>query len=191
MVVRGSRRRQDGVAGVPGEQGVELPVVRAAGVQSEMELAFAGCTSCWRRCWTGWTGCPVPQRDALRTVFGVSVGPAPEPAVRRVGRLEPAVEVAEDRALICVVGRRAVARSASAQVLDRSVARRLARNASRWYTRARSASSWRATNCEDLRRADRATARRRPADQPPLLGDLDTGSRRPTRRNTGPAADRR
>src|SRR6266849_8990290 len=33
------------------EQAAGCRIARAAGVQSEMELAFAGCTSCWRRCW--------------------------------------------------------------------------------------------------------------------------------------------
>ena len=52
-------------------------VARAAGVQSEMELAFAG----WQLCapMLGHVDrLPVPQRDALRTAFGLSAGPAPD-----------------------------------------------------------------------------------------------------------------
>ena len=30
-----------------------------------------GCISCARRCWTGSSGCPAPQRDALGTAFGL------------------------------------------------------------------------------------------------------------------------
>jgi hypothetical protein len=35
------------------------PVVRATGVQSEMELAFAGLQQLASRCWITWTGCRV------------------------------------------------------------------------------------------------------------------------------------
>ena len=31
-----------------------MRVARAVGVESEMELAFAGCICCARRCWAGW-----------------------------------------------------------------------------------------------------------------------------------------
>src|ERR1700685_763928 len=52
-------------------------VARASGVESEMELAFAGLhqllTPVLDR-----AELPVPQREALRTAFGLSAGPAPE-----------------------------------------------------------------------------------------------------------------
>jgi hypothetical protein len=52
-------------------------VVRAAGVESEMELAFAGL----HQLLAPMLGCldrlSAPQREALRTAFGLSEGPAP------------------------------------------------------------------------------------------------------------------
>ena len=52
-------------------------VARAVGVQSEMELAFAGlhelCSPMLKRL----VRCPAPQREALQTAFGLSVGAAP------------------------------------------------------------------------------------------------------------------
>src|SRR5258708_26380758 len=52
-------------------------VARVAGVQSEMELAFAGLQQLCAPMLDQVEGLPVPQRDALRTAFGISVGPAP------------------------------------------------------------------------------------------------------------------
>ena len=53
-------------------------VVRAAGVQSEMELAFAGLHQLLAPMLDRLAGLPVPQRDALGTAFGISPGPAPD-----------------------------------------------------------------------------------------------------------------
>ena len=53
-------------------------VVRAAGVQSEMELAFAGLHQLCAPMLDRLERLPAPQRDALRTVFGLSAGPAPD-----------------------------------------------------------------------------------------------------------------
>ena len=36
----------------------DMRVARVAGVESEMNLGFAGCTSCLRHSWTDLTGCP-------------------------------------------------------------------------------------------------------------------------------------
>src|ERR1700728_2150676 len=52
-------------------------VVRAAGVQSEMELAFAGLHQLLAQMLDGTDRLPGPQRDALRTAFGISAGPVP------------------------------------------------------------------------------------------------------------------
>jgi len=67
---------------------------------------------------------PVPQRDALRTVFGVSAGPAPDRLFVGLAVLNLLSEVAEERALICVVDDEQWLDRASAQVLA-FVARRL------------------------------------------------------------------
>jgi len=53
-------------------------VARVAGVQSEMELAFAGLQQLCAPMLDRVEGLPVPQRDALRTAFGISAGPAPD-----------------------------------------------------------------------------------------------------------------
>jgi AAA ATPase domain len=52
-------------------------VLRAAGVQSEMELAFAGLHQLLAPVLDRAGRLPVPQRDALRTAFGLSAGPVP------------------------------------------------------------------------------------------------------------------
>ena len=49
-------------------------VERATGVRSEMELAFAGLQQLCAPLLDCLERLPVPQRDALRTAFGVSVG---------------------------------------------------------------------------------------------------------------------
>ena len=49
-------------------------VVRVLGMQSEMELAFAGLHQLCSPMLHGLGGLPVPQRKALRTAFGLSVG---------------------------------------------------------------------------------------------------------------------
>jgi predicted ATPase len=51
-------------------------VVRAAGVQSEMELAFAGLQQLCKPLLDHLDRLPGPQRDALATAFGLSAGPA-------------------------------------------------------------------------------------------------------------------
>src|SRR6202044_2698831 len=53
-------------------------VARAAGVQSEMELAFAGLHQLCAPLLEHAESLPVPQREALRTAFGVSAGPVPD-----------------------------------------------------------------------------------------------------------------
>ena len=53
-------------------------VVRAAGVQLEMELAFAALHQLCAPMLDRLERLPVPQRDALRTAFGISPGSAPD-----------------------------------------------------------------------------------------------------------------
>src|SRR5271156_3225708 len=52
-------------------------VVRAAGVESEMELAFAGLHQLLASVLDRLEGLPGPQQEALRTAFGLSSAPAP------------------------------------------------------------------------------------------------------------------
>src|SRR5690348_10577336 len=51
-------------------------IARAAGVESEMELAFAGVHQLCAPLLTHLERLPTPQRDALRTAFGLSTGEA-------------------------------------------------------------------------------------------------------------------
>src|SRR5215470_16342089 len=53
-------------------------VATAAGVQSEMELAFAGLHQLCAPMLDRLERLPGPQRDALRTAFGMSAGPVPD-----------------------------------------------------------------------------------------------------------------
>jgi len=53
-------------------------VERAVGVQSEMQLAFAGLHQLCAPMLGQLGALPGPQRDALRTAFGMSSGPAPD-----------------------------------------------------------------------------------------------------------------
>ena len=54
-------------------------VEHAAGVQSEMELAFSGLHQLLAPMLDRLESLPAPQRDALRTVFGLSNGSVPGP----------------------------------------------------------------------------------------------------------------
>ena len=106
------------------EQASGCRVARAAGVQSEMELAFAGLHQLLAPMLDRLERLPVPQRDALRTAFGVSPGPAPDRFFVALAVLSLLSDVAEERPLICLVDDEQWLDRASAQVLA-FVARRL------------------------------------------------------------------
>ena len=59
-------------------QAVGCRVMRTAGVQSEIEVAFAGLHQLLAPMLGQLGKLPAPQREALRTVFGISAGPAPD-----------------------------------------------------------------------------------------------------------------
>ena len=99
-------------------------VVRAAGVQSEMELAFAGLQQLCAPMLDHVDELPVPQRDALLTAFGVSTGPAPDRFLVGLAALSLLAEVAAERPLVCLVDDQQWLDRASAQALG-FVARRL------------------------------------------------------------------
>jgi DNA-binding CsgD family transcriptional regulator len=100
-------------------------VVRAAGVETEMEFAFAGLHQLCAPMVDHLGRLPVPQREALRTAFGISAGPAPSRFFIGLAVLGLLAEVAEKRPLVCVVDDEQWLDRASAQVLG-FVARRLA-----------------------------------------------------------------
>jgi len=100
-------------------------VARAGGVQSEMELAFAGLHQLCAPMLNRLDRLPGPQRDALRTAFGLSAGPAPDRFFIGLAVLSLLSDVAEQRPLLCLVDDQQWLDRASAQVLA-FVARRLA-----------------------------------------------------------------
>ena len=100
-------------------------VARAAGVQTEMELAFAGLHQLCVPMLDHAERLPVPQRDALRTAFGISAGPPPDQFLVGLAVLGLVSEVAGERPLICVVDDQQWLDRASAQALG-FAARRLA-----------------------------------------------------------------
>ena len=78
-------------------------ILRAAGVESEMELGYASlhqlCAPVLDRLET----VPAPQRQAIKIVFGLSAGPAPDRFFVGLAVLNLLSEVAEERPLLCVV----------------------------------------------------------------------------------------
>jgi AAA ATPase domain len=99
-------------------------VARAVGVQSEMELAFAGLHQLCAPLLGGAERLPVPQREALYVSFGLSAGPAPDRFLVGLAVLSLLSEVAGERPLICVVDDEQWLDRASAQALG-FAARRL------------------------------------------------------------------
>jgi DNA-binding CsgD family transcriptional regulator len=99
-------------------------VVRAAGMQSEIELAFAGLHQLLAPMLSDLGQLPVPQREALRVVFGISAGPAPDRFLVGLAVLGLLAEAAGDRPLVCVVDDEQWLDQASAQALG-FAARRL------------------------------------------------------------------
>ena len=100
-------------------------VARAAGVQSEMELAFAGLHQLCAPMLDHAESLPGPQREALRTAFGLSVGSVPDRFLVGLAVLGLLSETAGERPLVCVVDDQQWLDRASAQALG-FAARRLA-----------------------------------------------------------------
>jgi DNA-binding CsgD family transcriptional regulator len=99
-------------------------VARVAGVESEIELAFAGLHQLCAPFADRLDRLPGPQRDALGTAFGQRDGDAPDRFLVGLAVLSLLAEVAEERPLIGVVDDAQWLDAASAQALA-FVARRL------------------------------------------------------------------
>src|SRR3954463_11991013 len=106
------------------EHAMGCRVARAAGVQAEMELAFAGLHQLCAPMLDRLDRLPGPQRDALSTAFGLSAGEPPDRFLVGLAVLSLLSEVAEERPLICAVDEAQWQDRASAQALS-FVARRL------------------------------------------------------------------
>jgi DNA-binding NarL/FixJ family response regulator len=96
----------------------DLTVLRAVGVESEMELAYAGlhqlCASLLNRL----DRLPAPQRRALEIAYGLSAGGAPDRFLVGLAVLSLLSEAADERPILCLVD--------DAQWLDRASALTLA-----------------------------------------------------------------
>ena len=99
-------------------------VARAAGVQSEMELPYAGLQQMCAPMLDHLDRLPAPQRDALRTAFGMSAGPAPDRFLVGMAVLSLLSDVAEQQPLVGLVDDQHWLDHASAQALG-FAARRL------------------------------------------------------------------
>ena len=104
--------------GYAAERAAGFQVARAAGVESEMELPFAGLHQlCWPML-EGLGRLPPPQRGALGTAFGLSSGAPPDRFLVGLAVLSLLSDTAEERPLLCLID--------DAQWLDRSSAQTLA-----------------------------------------------------------------
>ena len=100
-------------------------VARVAGVQSEMELAYAGLHQLLTPMLGRLERLPAPQRAALRTAFGLGPESVPDRFLVGLATLSLLADAAEEQPLVCLVDDLQWLDHASAQVLG-FVARRLA-----------------------------------------------------------------
>ena len=85
------------------ESAAGFTVVRAVGVESEMELAYASLHQLCGPLLDRLGRLPAPQREALEIVFGLSAGAAPDRFLVGLGVLSLFSEVSEERPLLCVI----------------------------------------------------------------------------------------
>jgi DNA-binding CsgD family transcriptional regulator len=116
-LLSGARGGRSGVLVVRGEAGIgktallgyaiesasDLTVVRALGVESEMELAFAALHQLCAPMLDRLERLPAPQRNALAVTFGLSDGEVPDRFLFALAVLSLLSEAAEERPLLCVV----------------------------------------------------------------------------------------
>jgi DNA-binding CsgD family transcriptional regulator len=81
----------------------DLTIVRAMGVESDMELPFAGLHQLCGPLLDRLESLPAPQRQAMEAVFGLSAGSAPDRFLVGLAVLNLVSEAAERRPLLCVV----------------------------------------------------------------------------------------
>jgi DNA-binding CsgD family transcriptional regulator len=105
-------------------QAAGFTLAQIAGVESEMELPFAGLHQLCAPMLSKIDMLPAPQRDALSIAFGLSSGNASDPFLVALAALSLLAQMAEERPLLCVVDDAQWLDAASAQILG-FVARRL------------------------------------------------------------------
>ena len=86
-----------------GGKGGGWRVASAVGVESEMELAYSGLHQLCAPLLDHLEELPLPQRDALATVFGLSTGPAPDRFLVGLAALTLVAQAAEQQPLACIV----------------------------------------------------------------------------------------
>lgn len=106
------------------ERAEDAHLVRAVGVESEIELAYSGLHQLCAPMLDRLEALPAPQRTALRTVFGLSEGPPADRFMVGLATLTLFAEMAEQRPLVCIVDDAQWLDQASAQTIG-FVARRL------------------------------------------------------------------
>ena len=99
------------------EQVSEWRVLKAVGVESEIELAYSGLHQLCGPVLDRLDRLPGPQREALATVFGLSAGSAPDRFLVGLAVLTLFAEVAEIEPLLCLVDDAQWLDQASAQIL--------------------------------------------------------------------------
>ena len=133
--VRGGQSRVLVVCGEPGVGKTALlesaigsasgfRILRAVGIESEMELAFAALQQLCAPMLDRLDRLPAPQQNALGVAFGLGVGNAPDRFLVGLAVLSLLSEAAEEQPLVCVVDDAQWLDRASAQALV-FVARRL------------------------------------------------------------------
>ncbi len=106
------------------ERASGLRIVRGAGVESEMELAFAGLQQLCAPRLNHLDGLPSPQRDAVDIAFGRKAGTAPDRFLVGLAVLSLLAAATDKQPLICLVDDAQWPDRVSAQTLD-FVARRI------------------------------------------------------------------
>src|SRR6201999_2589629 len=81
----------------------DLTVLRAVGVESEVELAFAALHQLCAPVLDRLDRLPGPQRDALAVTFGLDAGRAPDRLLVGLAALNLLSEAAQDRPMLCVI----------------------------------------------------------------------------------------
>ncbi|GAA1619565.1 LuxR family transcriptional regulator [Kribbella sancticallisti] len=85
------------------ERSTGCRIVRAAGVQSEMELSYAGLHQLCVPLLTGLDHLPEPQRDALATAFGLRTGTAPDRFLVGLAALSLLADAGGNQPLVCLI----------------------------------------------------------------------------------------
>jgi DNA-binding CsgD family transcriptional regulator len=125
MILRGDPGAgKSALLGYASDRVADWHVASAAGVESEMELAYSGLHQLCAAMLGHLERLPVPQHEALATVFGLTAGPAPDQFLVGLATLTLLSDVAEHQPLVCIVDDAQWLDRASRQILG-FVARRL------------------------------------------------------------------